>query len=276
MPDTLTPSSGVDPFAQRLQEALRGARQNGLAAEKPRTRPLPSAQNYGGQCRDDVSCTPVGVGDFVVGESDCLSSIARQTGRLWQTIWNDPANAELREARKDPNVLLAGDRLTIPALRQRSEPGQTEMRHRFVRIGQPTVFQLRLAHNGQPLANRTYTIRFDKGEEFAGTTNSDGFMRCPMPSDAVHGHLSVEPDAAAPDAARREYKLYFGKLEPIDSLIGVQQRLRNLGFYDGANTDHVDERTRSAIRKYQHVRKLAATGAPDADTRKRLQHEHGS
>jgi hypothetical protein len=160
MPSTLNPPSAADAFAERLRHAMRrhgsGEADISSTAEAPDADPIEPAATAtadADRCADEhPACVSVGEGEYVVGEHDCLSSIAKQTGRLWETIWNDPANTVLREARKDPNVLLTGDRVTIPPLRQRSEPGQTELRHRFVRVGQPTVFQLRLAHNGEPLA----------------------------------------------------------------------------------------------------------------------------
>lgn len=284
MPDTLKPSPTVDTFAERLQKAMRRHRPEAPdTTEAPRLNPTPlpatdAPDAVGGQCTDDdPTCVPIGHGEYIVRDDDCLSSIAKETGRLWETIWNDAANESLREARKDPNVLLPGDRVTIPPLRQKSEPGQTEMRHRFVRIGQPTVFQLRVAHNGKPLAQRPYTMKYDNGEEFSSATNSEGFLRCPMPSDATHGHLMVAAGKDEENEPSREYKLHFGKLEPIESMIGVQQRLRNLGFYEGPNTNELDDRTQRALKSYQTARNgLEATGKPDASTREQLKKEHGS
>jgi hypothetical protein len=284
MSNTLKPAPSTDTFAERLQKAMQRHRPEAPdTTEAPRSNPtVPPASSApdlgGGPCTDDdPTCVPVGQGEYVIKDNDCLSSIAKETGRLWETIWNDEANAGLREARKDPNVLLTGDRLTIPPLRQRAEPGQTEMRHRFVRIGQPTVFQLRLAHNGKPLAQRPYTMKYDNGEEFKSATNSDGFLRCPMPSDADTGHLTLLAGQDEEAQPQREYKLNFGKLQPIESLTGVQQRLRNLGFYEGPNTHELDERTHKALKSYQADRDgLAATGKPDSATRARLKEEHGS
>ncbi len=121
MPETLTPSAAADSFADRLRDALQRHR-----PEAPETA-TPGADSQQ-QCQDDdpLSCDPVGSGEYEVKSGECLSSIAKKTGRLWQTIWEHEANAELRETRKDPNVLATGDRLTIPPLRQRSEPGETE------------------------------------------------------------------------------------------------------------------------------------------------------
>ena len=61
-----------------------------------------------------------------------MSSIAAEFGFLWQTLWD--LNPELKWKRKNPNVLLAGDIVTIPALRMKDESRPTGQKHVFVQV----------------------------------------------------------------------------------------------------------------------------------------------
>ncbi len=248
-----------DPFAQALQRALR--KKQPAAAATPQGESEPAV----------TLPAPVGEGDYLVRENDCLSTIAAETGHLWQTIWDEPANRVVREVRRDPNVLATGDRLTIPPLRQKSEPGQTEVRHRFVRIGQPTVFRLRLADNGRPLANQPYQLKFDRGEAFSNATNSEGLMEAPVPPQARTGTLEIGTGDEV-----RTYQLSFGALEPLTHLEGIQQRLRNLGLYAGPIDGALSKRLTRGLKAFQRQQKLPVSGQPDAATCERLEKEHGS
>ena len=94
-----------------------------------------------------------GQGNYFVKQGDCIYSIAKAHGFLWETLWDLPENAELKQMRKDPAVLYPGDRVFIPDLRKKEEPGETEKRHRFRLKGTPSKLVLRfLDDKGQPRA----------------------------------------------------------------------------------------------------------------------------
>jgi hypothetical protein len=72
------------------------------------------------ECGSFQSREPVGSGNYTVQEGDCITSIASLAGHFWKTLWEHPSNADLSHARKSPNILLTGDILTIPPIRESS------------------------------------------------------------------------------------------------------------------------------------------------------------
>ncbi len=252
-----------DEFSRRLSAASKGA-------EKPGGDPAFQPVGEGGTATDPAElCAPVGSGERSVRQGECLSSLATDTGHVWQTIWDDPANGELRAAGRHPNVLLPEDRVHVPAPREKWEPGQTETRHRFRRRGEPAVLSLRLLVRDEPLANQPYTLNIDGCEPAAGYTDPDGKLQCRIPGDARRGRLIAGEE-------RHEFVLDLGHMDPVDSLSGVQKRLLNLG-YECRRTDGVwDRHCDATLRRFQRRRGLPETGRPDAATRVRLTEAHGS
>lgn len=260
--------SGLDDFEARLQALLNHQRSDETSAATDET---PETTNPTPPNDPQDAGAPVGQGGYVVRPGDCVASIANEHGHFWETIWNEPANAELKQLRQDPNVLLPGDRVTIPEKERKEEPGQTEMRHRFLRKGEPVNFHLRLMRNDQPRANLPYTLKLDSGQEIAGTTDSGGCLQCQIPGNAAKGKLTIH------DGNKQvTYDLHLGHLDPLDDLRGVRQRLRNLGYYAGPVDQAPSEMTTAAIRTFQKANGLDATGKLDQTTRDALRKEAGS
>ena len=218
---------------------------------------------------DQQGTGPVGQGDYVVKEGDCIGSIAANSGHFWETVWNDSANAELQQVRQDPNVLLPGDRVTVPPLREKQEPAETEMRHRFVRLGEPSQLQIQVLWESQdPRANEPYILEIDD-EKREGVTDAAGYLRASIPPNARRAKLTfIEDDTT--------YDLTLGKLDPLTESSGVQGRLTNLGFDCGSSDGVLGPRTRDALRSFQHEQGLPETGELDEKTRAKLGQVHGS
>ncbi len=132
--------------------------------------------------------------------------------------------------RKNPNVLLAGDRISIPPLREKAYARPTEKRHRFRILGVPAKFRLQIMEslkkpdrqpgrtaNGsstkeeterstdrhpvreqssrmgtQPRANVPYVLEID-GKLTRGCTDSEGVIESSIPPNARTGRLILEP-----------------------------------------------------------------------------------
>lgn len=268
-PFTPSNSPSTDGFADRLTAALKKARTSAPPGDSmtsdlrgpavsPAT-PAASTPRSGG---------PIGTGQHVVQQGQCVSSIAKDTGHFWETIWNDDANADLRRVRGDPNVLLPDDRLHVPPLRQKWEPGQTEMRHRYRRRGEPAVLRLTLQIDEVPLGNQPYTLEID-GRTLEGVTDPNGLLVQPIRPNARTGRLVVGEE-------QWTYELQLGHIDPVENLAGVQKRLINLGFDCGRTDGEWDHRCRQATREFQSAGGIEQTGDPDDLTRNELRQAHGS
>jgi hypothetical protein len=199
-----------------------------------------------------------------------ILSIAKDTGHFWKTIWNDPGNAQLNVVRKDPGVLLAGDRVHVPPLQKKQEPGPTEMRHRFVRRGEPALFRIQILVEGNPRGGEPYTVEVGGKPHFSGVTAANGMVEFPVPGNAARGTLRV---GVGDDQLILE--LNFGWLDPITEIKGIQERLRNMGYMCGTDGT-LDETTRAAIKTFQQRNGLPATGEPDAAAAGKIQQTYGA
>jgi peptidoglycan hydrolase-like protein with peptidoglycan-binding domain len=212
---------------------------------------------------------PVGSGNYEVQQGDCLSSIAYAHGFFWETLWNHSANQQLKSERKDPNVLLAGDRVFVPDLRPKQESGTTGRRHRFKRKGVPEKLIVQFLRQGKPKAHEAYILDID-GVLSEGKTDKDGKVRISIPPDAKTGKISFRNSVD-------QYQLDLGHLDPVTEISGVQGRLANLGFYSGPLDGKMSEELTRAIRDFQAARdpQKEPTGALDEKTREQIQDAYG-
>ena len=213
---------------------------------------------------------PVGSGNYVVKQGECIESIALAHGFLPDTLWNHPDNAQLKQERKDPSMLLPGDRVQVPDPRPREEQAADSQRHRFRRKGLPSKLRVRILRSGEPRKNEPYTLNVD-GKLSKGKTDGQGQVEVKVPPHAQRATLIVGAD----EAEQQTFELRLSRLDPMASITGVQQRLDNLG-YPCPVSGELDEPTRSALADFQRTCDLEATGEPDQKTRDRLAGEHGS
>jgi hypothetical protein len=213
------------------------------------------------------SANPVGTGERLVNEGECVISIADACGHFWKTIWDHPNNSEVKQARGSPHVLLAGDRLHIPELRGRQENGSTEKRHRFRRKGIPIYFELRIEENGETLSGNRYVLTIE-GRVQDGTIPSDGVIKAPMMPQDQTGELQVHIGQKV-----RIFPLHFGHLDPAGSRSGAHGRLHNLGY---VGAEDFEETFSSGLKRFQKENGLSASGELDNATASKLAEIHGS
>jgi len=202
---------------------------------------------------------------------ECVSSIARDTGHFWRTIWDHPSNAKLVQHRGNPNVLMAKDSVFVPEKRPKEESGATDQHHKFRRKGEPSRFRLQVMLAGKPRVDKPYQIWVDeKSPALEGVTDAEGMIDVPIPGNARSLRIAVGSPG---------YEMYYhfvlGALEPLDTIRGIQHRLFNLGWGYVQINGKLDEMTQEAIREFQMRNGLDATGEPDSATSSALRDAHG-
>lgn len=223
-----------------------------------------------------LDAQPVGNGDYIVKRGDTISSIADTHGHFWETIWNLPENAAVKDARQHPEILLPGDRLTIPPLGQKKEKIKTLALHRFRRKGIPVKIEYTVLdkHTGQVFKGKRYKL-FAGEQEFEGVTDNKGYLEHWVSAQVKKAVLVVwleEP--GYPEFVK--WSVRIGFLDPVNSITGIQGRLNNLGFDCGEEDGVLGPDTIKAVKEFQLVQNLQATGTVDEPTKARLLELHGS
>jgi hypothetical protein len=168
---------------------------------------------------------------YTVQPGDYLVKIARNHGIAnWHTIWDHPANTELRQQRKSPDILQAGDKLFVPAATVKTVELATGKTHKLaVSVPRPRLRIRVLDVNGNPVANQFCFVSIDT--PLPATTDSDGKIDVPLePDHPVEGELFF-PDL------KLKYHLMIGGLDPENTEKGEKHRLNNMGYFAGVHED---------------------------------------
>jgi N-acetylmuramoyl-L-alanine amidase len=214
----------------------------------------------------------------VVEQGECLSTIAaRFRAGPWQAIFDHPSNADLKERRPNPNILLPGDRVFVPEPRPDKYVSRpTGRTHEFkVRASLTPVRVLLKDRDGEPFAGKKYAV-LTGTQEFTGETGADGALEVKVPVHVrrllLRAWLHGGDDPEDPDI---EYELQVGHLDPVESVSGVQARLQNLGYRCEA-TGALDDETLAAIRQFRSEHGLSPEGEEPIDgaLRGKLVHLH--
>ena len=211
---------------------------------------------------------PVQLNEVVitVNPGDSIPSIAHDAGHFWETVWNHPPNADLKNKRKNPNILAPGDDVTVPPIRVKDYSCATDQRHSFKRRGVPAKLKMQLFQLGEPRRNEPYTLILDD-DIISGTTDGDGNVEHYIKPNAKGGVLKL-------NGGKEEYPVRIGHLNPIDIISGVKQRLNNLGYNCGDESDDESDQFKEAVIQFQGDQKLNPTGDVDAATRAKLESLH--
>ena len=204
-----------------------------------------------------------------IGQGECLAVLAKQYGFTdYHAIWDDPKNAQLKSKRQNPNILAPGDILFIPDKKDKEESRGTSQAHSF-QVGDAAVKFRTIIKDAKdrPLANAKYTLTLP-GQMFTGVTGSNGLLEHPLPLDAETGTLALTDLGIT-------WTLNFGHLDPVDTIQGVQGRLKSLGYDPGAVDGADSPAFQAALRAFQKDNGLKGAGVCTAETTAKLKEKHG-
>lgn len=195
-----------------------------------------------------------------VRQGEHLSTIAAKYGFLnFKTIWEHPANAELRQLRQDPHVLNPGDKVFIPDRLPKTEKRPTGNLHTF-KIERPPLFlRLRLENiDSEVLRNDTCSLAVEEPSQPKPPPSNPPQSPFKTVKTDAKGILEQKIDPLAhegelvADIQNKpiKFNLKIGDLDPATTLVGQQARLNNMGYFAGYDEKDLDQ-FRWAIEEFQ-------------------------
>jgi len=204
-----------------------------------------------------------------VKKGEWIGSIAAQGGHTsWETVWDHPKNAKLRK-RREPNLLVEGDRVWVPEVEPKELSGESETTHEFrverdksrLRIGFIEM-QVYLDLFG-PIE---YKLTAGKHEQEGQITTEGQEIEIPL-------GLAVEEATLTLDGW--QCLLDVGRLDPIKRLSGMQARIANLGWEVGPIDNLIGKRTRRGTRDFQGYYEIGVDGKIGNETRGKAKEIYG-
>ena len=161
---------------------------------------------------------------YVIRQGDFLALLAYRFDFDPDTIWNDPANAEIQQNRSDPNQLWPTDMLQIP------NPASAPKTH-TLNSGQTNSFtsdspsvDVSLKFTEDYLASKSFTI--PELPQLTGlTTDSEGSVTLSIPLSQATFSIVFDDDDTT-------FAFKLGHLDPVNTFSGIVHRLQNLGYLD--------------------------------------------
>ncbi len=201
----------------------------------------------------------------IVSQGECVGCIAYQYGHLPKTVWDDPANNQLKDLRKDPNVLFPNDVVQVPDLRDKAEECAAEQKHRFKRKAVPIKLHLELRLQGRKLANEEFELSVGNRLK-RGRTDGEGKLEASILPNEPDGWLRIRG---------RKIPFSLGALDPVETTTGQQQRLNQLGYPCGQVDGIHGPLTSAGFRDFQNAKGLTQNGQADRPTLAKLKEEYG-
>lgn len=203
----------------------------------------------------------------VIRAGEHLAKIAHDAGLDPDEVWSHPKNEELRERRKDRNILCEGDVLVLPVEEAAPVPLKVGEANHFSAIVPEIETHLCFGDARGPFAHEAYAVE-GLDEPMTGTTDAEGKLTIAAPVDAKVAKVRFEKRGLG-------FTVLLGEMDPITEPSGVQLRLALLGYLKGTPSGELDDATVNALRAFQEAKSLAQTGAMDEATLGALKDTYG-
>ncbi|MEZ4298384.1 MAG: peptidoglycan-binding domain-containing protein [Polyangiaceae bacterium] len=205
---------------------------------------------------------------------DCIGSLAKQYGFAdYKKIYDDAANATLKNDRKNPNVLAEGDTVQVPDKAPKEADALAGTAHKFkVKVLETLVRIIVQDDTGAAIADKKYKLTVGAAT-FEGKTAADGKIEHPIDAGEKNGTLELWiKEGAGIDGLKMDLEL--GALEHESKDRACQARLLNLSFECGGTGGALDDATKAALRGFQKANGLTVNGNLDNATRDKLRTIH--
>jgi hypothetical protein len=214
-----------------------------------------------------------------VVQGEYLFGIAKKYGFPdWKKIWDHGQNAELKELRKNPNVLFPGDEVFIPDPELREEDRPTDNLHTFVAPAEKLMLRVVLTRvYGEPYKGAPCVL-IANADRKELTADGDGMIEQEIKPTITKATLQAEDEVqvnGAPEKIDREVELLIGNLDPVKEPSGQRARLANLGYYRLPADTVDDDEFKSSVEEFQCEHSLQVDGVCGPNTQAKLLSEHG-
>lgn len=191
-----------------------------------------------------------------------LARIAKQYKIAnWRDIYHSPDNAEFRKKRPNPNILMAGDVLTIPEQQQKTVYVRTGARHRFVvKQNEPQKLTIRLLDGaGKPLGKVPAVFNLGGKQQTLVSDRSGKLELLIEQPELEEIPLDVFANPGSDEPSHR-FTVMPGFLDPVDTVSGIQARLNSLGHDCGVADGIYGKKTKAGIESFEQENSLPVTG----------------
>ena len=214
---------------------------------------------------------------YIVKEGDTLIGISKAFGFYdYKTIYNDPSNTQFKNKRPDPHIIYTGDEITIPEKGSKTVNIQVGNKAKFKIANQKQILRLRFSDFGEPIKKEPFSliIKSDGLEDFIienKKTDDTGMIEELIPTSYINPHGQTVAHVIIKGIIHR---INIGSLDPISTISGIQQRLKNGGYTLNDEKGVFGQDTYYAIRAFQEMNGLEVTGKINDEFRSKLSQYH--